>query len=374
MAEEEKQKKWIDKIYMLHDNEIWLNEQAGKGLILERFDKEFAYFNQMAAEDNKYKIVILNKKKAEDQIKVLERQGFTFVGSSDEYYIFSIGGKYGNVEPKMNEEMIVFARKWLDKQMLKSFTLSMLIPIPLIFAFIMVRDKLIQTIVEFPDIWAILLGVVLVATVYEDLRRYQAVRRTKKCLLEHEEYQSGWNWKKWKIKRAIAYTLGILTLVLSITDNFIDPEKCSINDLKKVMPIVLIQDIEQDSEQTERGDVFQGVANEDNYAEIKHTLLAPKQYFSWQENDGNHMRVLYYEVAVDKLAEPLARELPTNGWVDIENEDIKKVDFKGLDVVYTWQENGIANVSASKGKRVMCIFYIGDLQVKDLLREMAEVL
>lgn len=362
---EDKQKKWIDKIYMLRENELWLNEQAGKGCLLKNFDKQTAYFTEAAAEDIKYKIIVLNNKKAENQIKIIELQGFTFIGSYDEFYIFYINGKYGHIEPRLNEEMIEFVRRWFNKQMIKRFSVTMIAMTSIVINIIFNWNNFFQSIVEIPTKWYIFFGLIYIALIIYAIREYRALISTKKCFLEHEEYLLNRSSKTPTVIRAFLITIGILVGISFLKEIYFPAaDRYSIDDVRKVMPIVLLQDI-TDSQST---------INEDNYAEIKHTLMASKQYYASQKNAGNNMSIFYYEVAVEKLAEPLARELSINSLTDIKKENLKKVDIGGLDAVYTWQVNDFFYVSACKGKRVMYIFNVGDIQVDDILRKMAEVL
>jgi len=374
MENEEKQKKWVNRLYIMSENEAWLEAMAKKGLLLTHFDHDYAYFQTAQPEDINYKIVILNPQKAEDQIKIIERQGFTFLGSSKEFYVFSMTGKYKHIQPRMNEEMISFAVKRLNKQMVKSVGINIAVLIPLFVVFVIVRDKFLLTIAGLSLIWSALIGFALILAVLESIRDGIIIQRMKRSLLSKDGYQSNFSMKKHAAKRVAAWCLVAFTTLLPLANIFIEPKQYSIYEIQKTMPIVLIQNIQQDSEQTAAISEAQRTADELNYAEIKRTLLAPRQYQARQNSDGGHMNIFYLEVVSAKLAEPMAKELLLNDFEDIGKEDIVKIDYAGLDAAYGWKQNDIINVSACKGKRVMSIFYIGDAETEELLKAMAEVL
>lgn len=373
---QEKYKKWTDKLYMLYENELWLREQAAKGRILKKFDNEFAYFTEAAAEDIRYKIVVLNGKNAENQVKIIERQGFALVGSHEEYYIFCINGKYEHIEPRFNEEMIKFTRKWFNKQMLKRFAGIMIVLSCLVIQIFINWGKLIQSIVELPTIWWPLCGLTVILLMVNGIRESRALLRTRKCLFEQEQYflRRSRLLKISTVMFALIAVCGIIAGISFLRGVYIADDKSSISDIQAIMPIVLLQDIEQNKEQSDIHKYSQNTISEENYAEINHTFMSPKQYSARQKNANNSMMIIYYEVAVEKLVKPLTRELSRNSLTDIKKENLEKVDFGGLDAVYTWQANDFINVSACKGKKVMYIFNVGDMQMEDLLKEMAEVL
>lgn len=372
--EAEKEIRWADKLYMLYENEMWLNEQAKKGLFLKHFDNGYAYFTKNNSENIKYKIVVLDEKKAKKQIGIIEHQGFTFVGSYKEYYIFSIDGQYGHIHPRLNEENIEFVRKWFNKQMIKRVGTTLLFLLPIVLNIIIGWDKLFQGMVEMSTILYLIWGFVFIFSIIAGTREYRAVIRSKKCFLENEEYLIVRNMKKLTIKSPFIILSCILIAVLLIKHIYFDLDKVSIDELHKEMPMVLLQDTEpQKSLEGEFNDDHQNI-DEDNYAEIRHTLLAPNQYQAWQENAENGMVIFYYEVLVGALAEPLARELPTNDLAFIKKEELKKIDYEGLDAVYFSEEGYISVLSACKGKRVMFVLFDRELLVEDILSEMVEVL
>ncbi len=374
IEDNEIEKRWNNKLHMLYENELWLNEQAKKGRILKSFDRASACFTETHPEYISYKIIVLNQKKAKNQIKVIEHQGFTFVGSCNEYHIFYINEKYGHIRPSLNENMAEFARNWLNKQMVNSFAWSLIAIAPIMITIIFVRDNIIQAFVELPTVFDILLGFAVITSIVEGIHEYRAVSRTKKYFLEQEEYRSVWRTKKSIAKWACLITIGILAFVFLFQRFYLKPKQYSISEVQKTMPIVLVQDIEQDTGRSERIAEFQRTVNKDYHAEINHTLLASNQYRAWQTISGSYMMTDYYEVAIESLAQPLARELPLNDITDTKKEELKRVDIEGLDAVYTWKDGSCVKVSACKGNRVMYIWNLGDMQIKDILREIAEVL
>ena len=181
MTEEaDKQINWSKNLYMLYENELWLSEQAQKGLLLKSFAKDYACFTEGEPQDIAYKIVILDVKKAENQIKIMEHQGFTFVESYFEYYIFCIAGKYRHIQPRLNEEMNKVAKRWFNKQMIKRFGGTLVALIPFIINLVMDRDRILQIILEMPTIWFVSLVFIFSVAIIDSIREYKALGKNKK--------------------------------------------------------------------------------------------------------------------------------------------------------------------------------------------------
>ncbi|MEA4988098.1 MAG: DUF2812 domain-containing protein [Anaerovorax sp.] len=362
IEQEKKQKKWVSKIYLLHENELWLNDQAEKGLLLKSFDETTAYFQEGSPAHINYKILILNEKNAVKQIKQIEQQGFTFVGSCNEYYIFYIQGNYAHITPRLNEATMLFVKKWIAIQMLKRVSVTLIAIIPIALKLIINRDNLLQTIMEISTIWYILIGLIFIATAIDAIREYKAIILTKKSFLKQENYFFCKRSKKSNILQNFIIAVCLISVILLIKSIYSDAEQFSISELQKEMPIVLLDDIKYST------------VNEDHYAEVKHTILAPNQYYAWQKNQDNFMSIYYYEVAFKEFAEPLAKELSANNFTSINKKDLKKIECSGLDAVYLYQTGGIVNVACCKEKKVMFIRNIGNLQYEEILKKMSEVL
>ncbi len=377
MTEEaDKQIDWSNKLYMLHENELWLSEQAQKGLLLKKFAKDYACFTEGEPQDIAYKIVILDVNKADNQIKIIEHQGFTFVGSYLDYYIFRIDGKYRHIQPRLNEEMNKVASRWFNKQMFIRFGGTLIALIPVLISLFMDRNKLLQIIVEMPTIWFVSLTFVYSVAIIASIKAYRALGRNKKYYLVNELYRIRKSGKK-SISRYIMIIAAIFLGVSVVRYIYVEPHKYSIEEGRKVMPIVLLQDIEQDEKISKELIILQKTASEDNYAEIRHTFLAPKQYTADQQStygeNGNGMLIRYYEVAFKILAEPLARELLINNMFGTEKDDLEEIEYDGLDKVY-YNDGYMDFISVCKGNKVMFITYDGDKPVNDILREAANVL
>lgn len=377
MTEEaDKQINWSNKLYMLHENELWLSEQAQKGLFIKSFAKDYACFTEDQPRDIAYKIVILDVKKAENQIKIIEHQGFTFVESYFEYYIFKIDGKYRHIQPRLNEEMNKVAKRWFNKQMIKRFGGTLAALIPFIINLVMDRDRILQIILEMPTIWFVSLAFIYSVAIIESIKAYRELGRNKKYYLVNELYKIRKSGKK-SISRYIMIIAAIFLGVSAVRYIYVEPHQYSIGEVQKFMPIVLLQDIEKDAKTSKELKVLQKTVSEDNYAEINHTFLAPKQYTAEQQStygeNGNGMSIRYYEVQFKILAEPLTRELVINDIFGITKGDLKEIEYDGLDNVY-YADDYMDFISVCKGNKVMFISYDGDKPVSDILREVAEVL
>lgn len=371
IEQEEKQKKWVSKIYLLHENELWLNDQAEKGLLLKSFDETTAYFQEGSPAQINYKILILNEKNAVKQIKQIEQQGFTFVGSCNEYYIFYIQGIYTHITPRLNEDTLLFLKKWIAIQMLKRVSVTLIAVIPIALKIIMNRDNLLQTIMEISTIWYVLIGLIFIATMLDAIREYKVIIQTKKSFLKQENYFFYKRSKKSNVLQNFIIAICLLSVILLIKSIYSDAERISISELQKEMPIVLLEDTKQAEDPAK---LSQGIANKDHYAEVKHTLLAPNQYYAVQKNQFNSMTIRYYEVTVEKLAEPLSKELPINNFTSINKKNLKKIDYLGLDAVYAYQVSGMITVACCKGNKVMFIHNMGIMPLEDILRNIAKVL
>lgn len=372
----DKQINWSNKLYMLYENELWLSEQAQKGLLLKSFAKDYACFTEGEPQDIAYKIVILDVNKADNQIKIIEHQGFTFVESYLDYYIFRIDGKYRHIQPRLNEEINKVASRWFNKQMFIRFGGTLIALIPVLINLFMDRNQLLQIIVEIPTIWSVSFAFIYSVAIIESIKAYRALGINKKYYLVNELYKIRKSGKK-SISRYIMIIAAIFLGVSIIKYFYFEPEPYSIAEVQKVMPIVLLQDIEKDEKTSKELKILQKTASDDNYAEINHTFLAPNQYTADQENtygeNGNGMSIRYYEVQFRILAEPLTRELVINDIFGITKGDLKEIEYDGLDKVY-YADDYMDFISVCKGNKVMFITYDGDKSVHDILREAAKVL
>lgn len=372
---EEKELKWPNKLYMLQENEIWLNEKVKEGLFLKSFVDDYVMFVKGKPEDIKYKIVILNPKNAKNQIKIIEHQGFTFVAEYKEYYIFYIKGRYGHFQPRLNEDTIEFARKWFNKQIINGFTLAIVASFPALLNLIAIIsfNELFQTLVGRQTIWYAMWLIMFVFLMIKGISEYKIVIKCRRCFLEHERYVKKNNSILTKVinRSSLVFIMVVVILGAYMIYNDNLDDKLPLSKAYNDMPFVFLQDIEKQEALVGENKEVLNYLDKNNYAKIESTLLAPKQYFAEQEYD---MSIHYYEVVVRALAKPLARELITEDIFDIKMDDIKKINYDGLDIVYICQDGYKKSVSVCKGKRVMFIEYHGVQPVERILSEMAEVL
>lgn len=391
MAEQlQKEKRWIDEIYMLHENEMWLNEQVQKGFILKSFDNKYATFLKGNPEDRSYKISILDEEKAEEQIKIIENQGFTFTTKFKEYYIFHRDGKNTNKQLQLNNEIIEFTIKWFDKQIKRQFSvIEFLIPF-IILCYIVARCVgfygraiVVDILYRIPTIWFILYGSILALIFIKIINEVLTLRKSKKFFLEKNKYLSIRNSIESKIIRTInIYFLIFLMFIIYpsmyLYMNYInEKEVVPISEVYESMPIVLIQDIEQEDHKSSKLMEAQKQVGEFNHAELGSNLFAQKQYYSFQDYEyqdklKSFMSIRYYETASTILAKISVKELAfANAY---RKERIKKIKYNGFDQVYIYAVPYDTLVAVCKGKEVMVIEYGGDQPVSKILNEMSEVL
>ncbi len=368
------EKKWPGRVHLLHNNEIWLSEQASKGLMLKRFDDSFAYFEESAGENIHFRMMVLNEKNAEKQIKVILSQGFSLVESYKKYYIFRIDGKYSHITPSLNEETIGFTRKWFNRLILGRFFVTIVFFAAVFIQLFLHRGKLIQGIVEVPIIGWILVFLLLAYGILNCIIEYRLLIREKRYYLKQEAFSPVRSSKRSRAMKIFFIAICVFAVALLIKGVYFDKEQqFSIHEVQEVMPIIALQDIDEAAD-AEINEAALNEADEDHHAEIKHSLLAPRQYRAWQHSSGNVMHIFYYEVAFEPLADRLARELPIYDFMEIKQDDLEKVDVAGLDAVYLWHRNDFSSLSARKGKRVMHVFLVGDIPVEDVLNKIAEIM
>lgn len=368
-------KKWVDKIFMLHENQLWLGEQAAKGLILTKFDDEFAYFTETEPDNVCYKIMILDEKKGQSIIRTIEGQGFTYISNYNEYHIFRIDGRYKHIEPLLNEDAIEFARKWFRKTVLVRFAGTAAFLGAFMVQIVLNRDHLIQIMVETPAVWYAFFILVFIYIGIRGLAEYRAIAKTRRYYLYREEHSPDLFLKKSPGMRIFLIIICIMGASLLIQHVYLkDEQHDSLSDVEKIMPILLIGDSAAQELQPEKANASESKADQDNHAEIRQSLLASQYYRAKQKTEDNYMSIHYYELVFDKLAEPLAKELPNGSVASILKERPEKVDFEGLDTAYAWQKNDFVIVSACRGNRVMYVFSVGDIGAQEILKEMAEAL
>ncbi len=372
-ADNEKELVWTEKLYALQENETWLNEQVKEGLVLKKFDDKYATFSKEEPKDISYKIVILNPKDAEKQIKIIERQGYTFVTDYKEYYIFYIKGRYGQFQPRLNAEVIEFARKWFNKQILKGFALSILALLPFLIDPLMKHNQILQIIVETPIVFYFSFLSFFIYSFIKGLIKYKTIIRCRKCFLEHETYIKRNKPVFLKVMDKVFWIFFISAIAIGAYMIYSDnsDKKLPLSAAYNDMPFVFYEDVEKSEEneieQEESTDI-----DRHNYVRLNSTLLAPKQYFA---NQGSYeMYTHYYELRFKWLIKLLAKELIKTDIYHINNLQYKEIDYDGFDLVYISKEERQKNIAVSKGKKVMIIEYHGDQPVEKILAHMAEVL
>lgn len=384
LEQNEVERKWLYKIYDLAENEAWLAEKAKEGFILTKFDNTHATFEKSKPQNNNYKIIILDEEKAERQIKIIEHQGFTFLASYKEYYIFYIDNKWGNKGPHLSGEMADVVTGWFDKQIRKQI-IGLLISISIIavLLFFELYKNLFATFLVSITIWRfILYGSILGVGFFQLIREIFLLCKSKKFFLEHNKYLKIRTFITTKIGRAITLIFIFLGIFGSAGTTYLDYKThkgfSSVSEIYESMPIVLIQDIE--NQNGVNGQLLETQKEIDldeyNYVDPESTLLSPKQYTAWQTYESNtgdkcSMRMRYYEVVSKILARMLAKEIEI---YEADENRINKLEFKGLDEVYVYQDLHEKIISVCKGKRVMFIRYNGDQPVEKIISEMSQVL
>ncbi|WP_312653955.1 DUF2812 domain-containing protein [Aminipila sp.] len=384
LEQNEVERKWLYKIYDLAENEAWLTEKAKDGFILTKFDNTYATFEKSEPQNNNYKIVILDEEKAERQIKIIEHQGFTFVANYKEYYIFYIDNKWRNKSPHLSGEMAEVVTGWFDKQIRKQI-IGLLISISIIavLLFFELYKNLFATFLVSITIWRfILYGSILGVGFFQLIREIFLLCRSKNFFLEHNKYLKIRTFITSKIGRAITLIFIFVGIFGSAGTTYLDYKTdkgfSSVSEIYESMPIVLIQDIENQNEVN--GQLLETQKEIDldeyNYVDPESTLLSPKQYKAYQTYKSNagdkcSMRMKYHEVVGKTLARMLAKEIAI---YEADENKINKLEFKGLDKVYVYQDSHEKIISVCKGKRVMFIRYNGHQPVKKIISEMSEVL
>nr|WP_315023210.1 DUF2812 domain-containing protein [uncultured Aminipila sp.] len=384
LEQKEIERKRLYKIYDLAENEAWLTEKAKDGFILTKFDNTYATFEKSGPQNNNYKIVILDEEKAETQIKIIEHQGFTFVANYKEYYIFCIDNKFENKCPRLNGEMTDVVTRWFDKQIRKQIVglLFSIIIIALLLLFLLYKNLFATFLVTIPNSRFILYGSVLGVGFFQLIREILLLCKSKKFFFKHNKYLKIRTFITSKIGRAITLIFIFVGIFGSAGTTYFDYKTdkgfSSVSEIYESMPIVLIQDIE--NQNGVNGQLLETQneidLDEYNYVEPKSTLLSPKQYKAWQTYESNagdkcSMRIKYHEVVGEILARILAKEIEI---YEADENKINKLEFKGLDEVYVYQDSHEKNISVCQGKRVMFIRYNGDQPVEKIISEMAEVL
>jgi len=157
-----------------------------------------------------------------------------------------------------------------------------------------------------------------------------------------------------------------------------EKEVVPISEVFESMPIVLIQDIEQEEHKSSKLMETQKQVSEFNYAELGSNLFAQKQYYSFQHYEyqdkfKSFMSIRYYETASTILAKISVKELAfANAY---RKERIKKVKYNGFDQVYIYTIPSYDTfVAVCKGRKVMVIDYRGKQPVEKIISEMSQVL
>ncbi len=352
-------------------------------MILKGFDTRYVTFEKNEPQNNSYKIVILDEVKAEKQIKTIEHQGFNFVANFKEFYIFTLEEKFNRRRPNLSGEMLGFTIKWFDKQ-IKKQVIGLIVSIFIIILlsiFLLYNNLFAIGLVKMDNNADIFYGSIFSFGFFQLIREVFLLSKLKKYFYEHKQYLRTRSFILSKIGRTIAIIFIFVNILgpglLIYLDYKRDIPVASVSEIYESMPIVLIQDVE--NENGVKGQLLETQKEVDlngfNYVELKSTLLSQNQYrgyqtYAFNDNRGS-MRMEYYEVAGKNFARLLTREISKK---EADEKIINNLDFKGLDKVYLSQGSSEKNISVCKGKRVMSIRYNGDQPAEKVLEEMAEVL
>lgn len=376
-TEDEKIRDWPHKLYMLHENEMWLGELAKTGLILKSFSKSYAYFDEEESQKHTYKFVILDEKQTpKNQIRIIEHQGFKYVGGFKEYHIFSIEAKYDHTEPRLNAEAIKYAERWFNLQTISRFGYSIIALLPAAVSMFLNIDGFFIWLVDVPQFYLIIYILLLAFIFISALDEYNIILKSKRCFLKQEKYIMKTNKIKDKIMGKAIFLVLALLAVAFIFNTYIDKSSrhIPIAEVAETIPVLLIQDVTQNEEFTIELEELQKRTSDESYATVGSSFLAPKQYNASQNYDGHYLSAEYYEVFVENVAKKITFELIENKPWKTDKEKIREVDIAGLDKAYIYVGGGSIHVSAGKGKKVMYIWYTGDKTGEELLVEISKVM
>ncbi len=390
--QKEKEKRWLDEIYMLAENQAWLNEQAKKGYILKSFDTRYVTFEKGESQDNDYKIVVLDEENAENQINSIEKQGFTFVSKFKEYHVFYIEKKENISQLQLNHDMVDFISKWFNKQIKSQIIIAFLF-ISFWACFFIVKRSLgwysdgivVGFLFRIPNV-SLVIYIAIVALIFiKIIKEILVLLRLKKFFIQNNNYLSVRGKTKSRLSKSInIYFLFFIIFIVNPSVNlymdYIDDfEVIPINEAPEDISIVTIENLLEDVVTSYEIKILED-EKKDNYVIIDSNLLAPKQYYSWQtylyKDKCGIIKVYYYEAISKILAKKSSKELINDAVNKKHRDKIKKMESSDFEDVYVYEEDYNTVVCVYKDKKIMCIDYDGTIKptYEKVLEEIAEVL
>ncbi|ATP40574.1 hypothetical protein CSE16_11215 [Solibacillus sp. R5-41] len=377
--------------WRIGEHESWFADMSAKGLHLYKMGTHFAHFKKGVPKRMEYRIeVTQTKEMSYEQSNMYEENGWGYVESYQFFHVFSSLAE--NHAPELHTDPMEqsYTLDQLNKRLILNF-----IQISLVFLFIIctlaamwfLDGTPILQLVEGQLTQLITSSLTFLYIVYYSTRAMIAIQVLRRNLIEGKAINHHAPWEK-RLRRNTVFSILFATIILiSATlpivqiwkwETFTLPENGS------NLPLVRLADIEQKPLLVGDDNYIDGINLADQYTS-NWSVFAPVQYEfyesgvikggKWLGERGPYSPGVFtevYQLTLKILAEPLISDLIK--WHSLENKTDLFVEkqHSNFDRLIIYENKGLKQLIASKGKVVMYVRYSGNAGIDVLIENAAQ--
>ena len=407
-----KRKLQIMSPYSIGSYESWLSDQAARGLFVKKFGFTRCTFEKAEPARMEYRIDISKESVSAERKAMYEDCGWKYIGSCKWAHIF--GAAEGTYSAEIHTDVKEQGFTLADL----TRTLTILLPLIVImvafeialcgYMLFMNGTPFLNMISEGYAFMCMVFAVLLAFVVF--LKQFFDIRALKKSLFSGKAINHHESWKKHKYY-TLAITLVALTIIcISLLDSgfntihiirAVTGSSWSTMTAQTKLPCLQLSDLENlDNAVTgkEFSDQLHAAYEDgsvddipgdtliwDSGVKTEGNLLAMTQ-FKVKETAGTRdglydsgLDTQYYKLTFAGMADGMLHDLMKKNLYTYTEEmmldvNIKKMDFDGLDIVYTAKAQGSIFIFASKGNIVVSMQYYGTKSEPELIAALAKKL
>jgi len=407
-----KRKLQIISPYSIGAYESWLSDQAARGLFLKKIGFGFCTFEKAEPARIEYRIDISKERLSKDRIVMYEDCGWKYIASKKWAHVFCAAAGTQTTEIHTDAKEQGFTLVELTRM------LSILMPIMVIlvsFEFVLYGYMLfiggtpfLNMISNGVNIMTMAFSMLLVLVVF--LKQIFDIRALKKSLFSGKAINHHASWKKHKYYNDVVMLISLFIVVISLISQgfmashiirFVNGTSQVTMTAQTKLPCLRLSDLENldDAVAGNKFLVINKTADEAKAvddlpgdtliyygsAATESSLLAMTQFeveesaATRDESFGVGLNTQYYKLTFSGLADGTLHDLMKNDLYIYREEmmldvAVSKINFDGLDIVYTAEADGFIFVFAGKGNVVVSMKYYGSKNETELLTALAEKL
>lgn len=376
--------------WRIGEHENWFEEMAAEGLYLKKLGKMFVTFEKGEPMQLKYRIDIsIDQKVSDTQLEMYAESGWAYVTRDRFFHVFSSPVALNAPELHTDSAEQSFTIKKLDRKLMENaiFTaIATMLIIGMLAAIWFLDGTPIYTLVEGWAIQQTILAVVIGYAAYNSLRAAISIRQLRKKLMEGKPIERHGNLKKYHRLHSIVAIIFVVIIGLSAVIPITQLVKMTTETLPEEnidLPIIRLADIEKNPDLV-RGESFymnDGIDWANRYS-MNWSPFAPIQYETdesgvvsgkeWHDGSGQYspnVHTKVYQLTISAMTDGLITDLVKWHQFDGNKEDYVEINHQSFERLVVYEEVGMKQIFASKGKGVIYVRYHGEADIYAIVDE-----